>query len=113
MVSAEQRERWERDGYLVLDDPSFVPDGLDQVVAEADDLYGPHRVEDGVVHYPNRVQDAWRIRPGVRALATAPQVLRLLEGLYGRRPLPFQTLNFRRGTQQAPHSDAMHFSSQP
>jgi ectoine hydroxylase-related dioxygenase (phytanoyl-CoA dioxygenase family) len=49
----------------------------------------------------------------VKRLALAPDVLSVLERLYGRRPLPFQTPNFRTGTQQATHSDAMHFSSEP
>ena len=40
MVSAEQRERWDRDGYLILDDPSYFPDVLDQVVDEVNGLYG-------------------------------------------------------------------------
>jgi len=31
--------------------------------------------------------------------------------LYGRPPIPFQTLNFRRGPEQATHSDAIHFYS--
>ena len=35
------------------------------------------------------------------------------ESFYGREPLPFQTLNFRVGTQQEPHSDAFHFNSDP
>jgi len=114
MVSAEQRESWDRDGYLILDDPTLFPDAIDRVVDDVNDLYGgPHRKEDGIIYYPNRVQDLWRIRDSVRALATAPKALALLEGLYGRRPLPFQTLNFRKGTQQAPHSDALHFSTMP
>ena len=37
----------------------------------------------------------------------------MLEELYGREPLPFQTLNFKLGTQQAAHSDALHFNSMP
>ena len=49
----------------------------------------------------------------MKALARSPSALALLEDLYGRRPLPFQTLNFLRGTQQAPHSDALHFSTIP
>jgi hypothetical protein len=114
MVSPQQREQWDRDGYLVLDDPALFPDVLDQVVADVDGLYGgKFRKEGGVVYYPNRVQDAWRIRPTVRALAVAPNALAFLEELYGRRPLPFQTINFRRGTQQAAHSDALHFSTVP
>lgn len=60
-----------------------------------------------------RIQDAWRDNPDVRSIATNPQVLALLGKLYGRRAIPFQTLNFPVGTQQHPHSDAIHFSSQP
>ncbi len=33
--------------------------------------------------------------------------------LYGRRPIPFQTLDFKLGTQQALHSDAIHFTCLP
>jgi ectoine hydroxylase-related dioxygenase (phytanoyl-CoA dioxygenase family) len=40
-------------------------------------------------------------------------VLALLEALYGRRPRPFTTLNFQVGTEQAPHSDTIHFNSDP
>ena len=37
----------------------------------------------------------------------------MLRLLYGREPIPFQTLNFLPGTEQGLHSDAMHFSSIP
>jgi hypothetical protein len=40
-------------------------------------------------------------------------VLATLRFLYGREPIPFQTLNFLPGTQQPPHSDQIHFSSLP
>lgn len=60
-----------------------------------------------------RVQDAWRFEPGVKRLATHPEVLRTLEQLYGRRPIPFQTLNFSRGSEQRTHSDIVHFNSLP
>ena len=114
ILSAGRREQFERDGYFVIEDPDVLPDVIDDILADVDELYGgPHRKEEGVVYYPNRVQDAWKIRDSVRTLATAPNVLALLAELYGRRPLPFQTLNFRRGTQQAPHSDALHFNTVP
>jgi ectoine hydroxylase-related dioxygenase (phytanoyl-CoA dioxygenase family) len=60
-----------------------------------------------------RIQDAWRDFKDVRAIARAPKILALLRELYGREPLPFQTLNFRIGTQQQPHADAFHFNSEP
>ena len=33
--------------------------------------------------------------------------------LFGRKPLPFQTLNFPSATQQHAHSDTIHFNSSP
>ncbi len=60
-----------------------------------------------------RVQDAWKSSSHVLALATAPRVLAILRELYGRKPLPFQTLNFPVGTQQRAHSGAIHFDSIP
>lgn len=60
-----------------------------------------------------RVQDAWQFDEDVRAIAANPAVLDLLGKLYGRKPFPFQTLNFPVGTQQAAHSDSVHFSSLP
>lgn len=62
---------------------------------------------------PGRLQDAWRRIDAVRAVATNAHVMKLLEFAYGRRPLPFQTLNFTVGTQQRTHSDTIHFDSFP
>ncbi len=60
-----------------------------------------------------RVQDAWKFNEDVKSLAINENVLNLLESLYGRKAIPFQTLNFPMGTQQHFHSDAIHFSSTP
>ena len=40
-------------------------------------------------------------------------LLAILEVLYGRPAVPFQTLNFSVGSQQRAHSDTIHFSSLP
>lgn len=60
-----------------------------------------------------RIQDAWKFEPHVKEIATAPHVLDVLQTLYRRGPIPFQTLNFNVGTQQKTHSDMIHFSSVP
>lgn len=60
-----------------------------------------------------RVQDAWKFDADVQAVAANPDILTLLARLYGRRAFPFQTLNFPVGTQQAAHTDTVHFSSLP
>jgi ectoine hydroxylase-related dioxygenase (phytanoyl-CoA dioxygenase family) len=61
----------------------------------------------------HRIQDGWRKHPSVRELACKTQVIDALRTLYGRDAFPFQTLNFDSGTEQATHSDTIHFDSVP
>ena len=112
--TARQRARFERDGFLVLEETGCSRDVLDRVIEDLDGLYeGDGRKDQGVFYHERRIQDAWRISDNVRALALSAQVRDLLAGLYGREPLPFQTLNFRFGSEQAVHSDTIHFNSHP
>jgi ectoine hydroxylase-related dioxygenase (phytanoyl-CoA dioxygenase family) len=113
LATAAQRERFERDGYLVIDGVADE-EVLDGIVTDLEGLFGqaPHD-EGGVRYFRNRIQDAWRISGNVKALALSAPVHALLSGLYDRRPLPFQTLNFLRGSQQAAHSDAIQFNTMP
>ncbi|MBF6212198.1 phytanoyl-CoA dioxygenase family protein [Nocardia puris] len=87
---------------------------FDAIVDSLGDAYRDEdRDVEGVRYFRDRIMDAWLINEQVRALALAPEVLETLAYLFGRRPLPFQTLNFRYGTQQRLHSDASHFNSDP
>lgn len=60
-----------------------------------------------------RVQDAWQFDSDVAAIANNPSIIALLTKLYGRQAFAFQTLNFSVGTEQAAHTDIVHFSSLP
>ena len=64
-------------------------------------------------HHGARVQDAWKTVEEVRQLAVHSTIYAALEQIFGRRPRPFQTLNFPIGTSQLPHSDTLHFNSIP
>jgi phytanoyl-CoA dioxygenase PhyH len=117
-LSSEEHDRFERDGYLVFD-PEIAPDLIERVLGDADAMY---RTEDfidqelGIVYGGGgrpRIIDGWKVSENVRRLARAPKVLAVCEELYGRKPLPFQTLNFPVGTEQRPHADSMHFDSDP
>jgi ectoine hydroxylase-related dioxygenase (phytanoyl-CoA dioxygenase family) len=108
-LSARERtfvERFRRDGFIVVEDTRTL-DELD-----VDGIWARNAAAfaaDGA----GRVQDAWTHDPAVRAVATHPAVIDVLRLLYGREPLPFQTLNFLAGTEQPTHSDIIHFSSLP
>ena len=60
-----------------------------------------------------RIQDLWQYSDPVKELACHPKIMDTLKMLYEREPVPFQTLNFKVGTQQKAHSDTLHFSSLP
>ena len=109
----EIRDTLDREGFAVID--NLVPEEtLHAIVEDVTPLFGkPPYEEGGVRYFRRRIQDAWHISPMVKSLALAPPVLSLLEELYGRKPRPFQTINFLRGSQQAPHSDAIHFHTVP
>lgn len=93
-----------RQGYLAFDLELSDFDQLSStLIVELEPLYLGER----------RLQDAWQHNDLSRKLATLPRVLSILEMLYGRRPIPFQTLNFPVGTQQAGHTDTIHFHSMP
>ena len=49
----------------------------------------------------------------IREVAVSQKVQDLLRMIYRRGPIPFQTLNFHRGTEQDSHSDTIHFQSYP
>lgn len=131
--ATELGERFDRDGYLIFD--PGIPEGtIDGAVEDLERQFatasaGRRSVAEklrlrvrrllrgprpAVSHRDEvRVQDAWAVSKNVRAIARAPEVLELLRGMYGREPLPFQTINFRVGSQQRAHADTMHFNSEP
>ena len=76
----------------------------DQAVADTGDYFASGAT---------RVQDAWHRSSAVRRLATWLRIRALLTAAYGRDPIPFQTLNFHRGSEQALHTDTIHFHSIP
>lgn len=115
---------WERDvaiqlstrGFAVLDFPDAdIGARIDRIRTRLSPVFGisEERSPDAPPLEGMRVQDAWRYDEDVLAIAANDVILELLSKLYGRRAFPFQTLNFPVGTQQALHTDAVHFSSIP
>lgn len=110
VLSKEQVAEFHERGILIVDF-GFDPAMLDRIIEKVYEHY-PEDFRAGRV--PNgRVQDAWKYVDEVRQLASNQQVHIALEQLFGRKPLPFQTLNFPIGTGQRAHSDTIHFSTMP
>jgi hypothetical protein len=105
-----------RDGYAILDFPD--PD-IDELAAAIEANLAPRYDRAAWDAFRAggaadlRLRDAWRFDPNVRRIAANGTMVDLLSRLYGARACPFQTLNFPVGSQQAMHSDAVHFNSAP
>ncbi len=97
-------------GWVVID-PEIPSATLDGAVRDVRDRYNPGG--DGYYSDERRIQDAWNFSDNVRKIAAASRVLEILAILYRRPPFPFQTLNFRIGSEQRTHSDQALFDSLP
>jgi hypothetical protein len=102
-------KQYHEQGYVALE--QLVPHEIcDRVRLQLEQVFD----EDDMVVQHRRAQDAWkRGADAVLELATLAPVCEMLSMLYERKPIPFQTLGFKWGTQQGGHSDSIHFSSLP
>lgn len=71
--------------------------------------------QDKRYHYNNspRVFEAWKDCQSVLDIARHPKIIKTLKLLYDKDPIPFQTINFVKGSNQPLHSDAVHFHTIP
>ncbi len=103
---------YNENGFVVI--PNLIDkDTIDKIIYDMDNKgYNP---EFEMVNQRDdvRIQDLWMYSESVKNVSCNDKILETLEMLYGRMPIPFQTLNFRVGTQQRAHSDTIHFSSIP
>ena len=96
-------------GLVVL--PSAVqPDLRAAVRADLDSTFG--EPADRSLR-PNRIAEAWEWSDAVRRLAGDAGIVGVVEFLHGRPAFPFQTLNFKWGTEQRGHRDSLHFDTLP
>lgn len=93
-----------RDGLAIIDLGDELLDLCDRIDADT-----AHHFEAGA----SRVHDAWRRSEAIRRVATHPEILARLALAYGRKPFPFQSLSFHRGSQQDVHADTLHFHAEP
>lgn len=107
LSSAEQAEAdfYHEYGYLIYEDIDILENvDINTLKREVNKHYD---------WSSRRIQDLWRISKGVKDIACNSFILNKLKMLYGRNMIPFQTLNFINSTEQATHSDFIHFATIP
>jgi len=97
---------------LDLED-KFVEDLITELDTKL--MEGAVKTQEGHFHYNDgpRIFEAWKWNKNVLELARNEIAMEVIEFLYGRRAIPFQTINFKLGSAQPTHSDHCHFASMP
>jgi len=117
-AEAAMCEKWERDGYLILEG-CYDHALLDQTWADYEaglkaGLVKPERdVPVADDPYPGRYLDPHLKVPAMCQILRHAEVLRWLKLLMGREPAPFQTIASHKGSQQGEHSDSIHMTTYP
>ena len=96
-------------GFFIIDlgdDVSFA----DKIIQDCEKKYDAVAYEGSG---SSRIQDAFSFSQNVEQLALNATILDYLTKIFGRTPIPFQTLNFNKGSEQATHSDTIHFNTYP
>lgn len=116
-ISAKEAElciKFNNDGYIILD-LDVTNHFLNAVNTDVKALSNSAKKQEAGYHYNDspRVFEGWKNSLSIAQLAANQKILKTLKLLYGRNPLPFQTINFIKGSEQPLHSDSIHFHTLP
>ncbi|HTI94484.1 MAG TPA: phytanoyl-CoA dioxygenase family protein [Puia sp.] len=100
---------WSEKGYLVIEG-FFSPAIADQIQQEADRLESAGKLHPT---HDNKLLFANRLSPEIRKITYDERLMRLLSFILDKEVVPFQTINFRQGSNQRAHSDSIHMTTYP
>ncbi len=107
--------RYVTEGYIVVD-LELSDDYINEIITDTIRLSKEDAVKQHKrYHYSDgpRIFEGWRSSFPIASLANHPILLQNLNLLYNKPPVPFQTINFLKGTNQPMHSDTIHFNTIP
>ena len=106
-----QLQQFVEDGYMILKG-FYSEEEVDRLNGEVDRLLKEKRAN---FNYTGRkVMDAFRLSPLIdQQYFRNSRMLQLLQFVMGQAIVPFQTINFIRGSEQRAHSDSIHMTTAP
>lgn len=106
----EQILSWPDTGFLRLD-KFFSDEQVEALNTEIDRLQEEGKI---ATNYTGRkIVMAYRHSPKVREMILDERLMKVLNFIMGREVIPFQTLNFIKGSEQKAHSDSVHMTTHP
>jgi ectoine hydroxylase len=103
-------KNWSENGFVVL--PNFLNNAeTDAINSEIENLLLYKKVD---FNYTNRkIMFAFHQSGIIKDIVYKPELLKILNFLLGREVLPFQSINFLKGSEQKAHSDTIHMATYP
>ena len=100
------------DGYCILD-LDISDDFIESI--RKDIKKNDFKTQEKGYHYSDnpRIFEGWKFSNSIRELANNKKIVSTIEMLYNKTAIPFQTINFLKGSNQPMHSDTIHFHSEP
>lgn len=100
---------WSDNGYLILEG-LFSGEETDRIQSEIDRLVARRRLHPTP---DNKLLFANRVSGPMRKLTYDKRLTHLLSFILDKEVVPFQTINFIRGSNQRAHSDSIHMTTYP
>lgn len=103
--------QFEREGFCILEGFFAAPE-IEQLNAEVERLLSEGKA--GFNFTGRKIFNLWEISQLAKDhFFRNPELLKFLGFLLGKPALPFQSLNFTRGSEQRAHSDSIHMTTEP
>jgi ectoine hydroxylase len=100
---------WSDNGYMILE--NFFDEATVTNINKAVETI----VQKGLIQttHDNKLPFANKISTPIKNITYTPELLKILNFILGKEVVPFQTLNFIKGSNQKAHSDSIHMTTQP
>jgi hypothetical protein len=108
-IIQQQLLYWPQKGYLVI--PAFFADKAEAINAEIERLKTDHKVDFNFTG--RKIMDAWQHSSLINEVFRNEEILKVFQFIFNKKPIPFQTINFVYGSEQKPHSDFVHMTTEP
>jgi ectoine hydroxylase len=60
-----------------------------------------------------KIMDAWKQGNTIESVFKNEEIFKIISFIFQRNVIPFQTINFIYGSEQKPHSDSVHMTTEP
>ncbi len=101
--------QWPANGYMII--PGFFTKEADLINEEIENLLQQHKINFNFTG--RKIMDGWKESELLNQIFRHPGILKLLSFIFGKEVNPFQTINFIYGSEQKPHSDSIHMTTEP